>query len=62
MDIHCNNPNQYLTCRMRKINKHYSYYRFKHFIHSLRAHLSRYRFGHTREQFKNYAERYNIVL
>ena len=24
-----NDPNQYLTCRMCKINKHNSYYRYK---------------------------------
>ena len=49
MDNHYNDPFQYLTWKMCKINKNISYYRFKYFRGRLCVHLHRYRFGHTRD-------------
>ena len=52
MSMHYNDPNQYLTCRMCKINKLVSYYVFKCFRCRLCIDLHRYRFGHTKERFR----------
>ena len=30
MHIHFNDPNQYLLCRMCKVNKHITHFRFQH--------------------------------
>ena len=57
---HHNDPNQYLVCRMCKINKHISQYRFKHFYCRLCIYLHRYRFHHTKERFLEHAKKYNI--
>ena len=50
---HFNDPNQYLTCRMCKVYKHISQYRFKHFYCRLCTHLHKYRFGRTKEELEN---------
>ena len=60
MSKHYNDPNQYLTCRMCKTNKHISYCRFKCFRCRLCIHLHRYRFGHTKERFREHVKKYNI--
>ena len=57
---HYNDPNQYLTCRMCKINKHISYYRFKCLKCRLCISLHRYRFGHTEERYREHVKKYNI--
>ena len=60
LQVHFNNPNQYLVCRMCKVNKHISQYRFKHFYCRLCIYLHRYRFHHTKERFLEHAKKYNI--
>ena len=60
MSKHYKDPNLYFTCRMCKINKHISYYRFKCFRCRLCIHLHRYRFGHTKERFREHVNKYNI--
>ena len=60
MVVHFNNPNQYLVCRMCKVNKHISQYRFKRFYCRLCIYLHRYRFHHTKERFLEHAKKYNI--
>ena len=60
MSKHYNDPNQYLTCRICKINKHISYYRFKCFRCRLCIHLHRYRFGHTKERLREHVKKYNV--
>ena len=60
MSKHYNDPNQYLTCRMCKIIKHISYYRFKCFRCRLCIHLYRYRFGHNKKRFREIKKKYNI--
>ena len=62
MGAHFNDPNQYLVCRKCKINKHVSYYRFKHYTCSLCLYLIRFRFGHTKERFIEYIRKYNIEV
>ena len=57
---HHNDPNQYLVCRMCKVNKHISQYRFKHFYCRLCIYLHRYRYHHTKERFLEHAKKYNI--
>ena len=61
MSKHCNDLNHYLTCRMCKINKHISYYRFKCFRCRLCIHIHRYRFGHTEERFREHVKKCNIA-
>ena len=60
LQVHLNNPNQYLVCRMCQVNKHISQYRFKHFYCRLCIYLRRYRFHHTKEGFLEHAKKYNI--
>ena len=60
MVVHFDNPNKYLVCRMSKVNKHISQYRFKHFYCRLCIYLHRYRFYHTKERFLEHAKKYNI--
>ena len=60
MVVHFNNPNKYLVCRMCKVNKHISQYRFKPFYCRLCIYLHRYRFHHTKERFLEHAKKYNI--
>ena len=60
MSRHYKDPNQFLTCRMCKINKHISYYRIKCFRCRLCIHLHRDRFGHTKERFREHVKKYKI--
>ena len=60
MVVHLNNPNLYLVCRMCKVNKQISQYRFKQFYCRLCIYLHRYRFHHTKERFLAHAKKYNI--
>ena len=62
MHIHFNDPNQYLVCRMCKLNKHITHFRFKLFICWLCTYLSRYRFIRTKERFVEYAKKYSIEV
>ena len=57
---HYNDPNQYLTCNMCKVNKHISHYRFKHYTCRLCLYLFRYRFGNAKESFIEHANKYNV--
>ena len=59
MHFHFNDPNQYSVCRMCKVNKHITHFRFKHFTCKLCIYLSRYRFARTKERFVDYAKKYN---
>ena len=60
LQVHFNNPNQYLVSRMCKVNKHISQYRFKHFYCRFCIYLHRYRYHHTKESFLEHAKKYNI--
>ena len=60
MRKHNNDSNQYLVCRMCKLNKHISYYRFKRFRCRLCMFLHWYKINHNKDQFKKYEERYKI--
>ena len=60
LQVHFNNPNQYLVCRMCKVNKHITQFKFKHFYCRLCIYLHRYRFHHTKERFLEHAKKYNI--
>ena len=62
MDIHYNDPNQYLVCRKCKVSKYISQFRFKDSICRLCLNLSRYRFDHTRERFIEHVKKYNIEI
>ena len=44
LQVHFNNPNQYLVCRMCKVNKNITHYRCKLFYCWLFINLQRYRF------------------
>ena len=60
MSNYYSDPHQYLSCKMCKIVKDISYYRFKIFRCRLCVHLYRYRFEHTKHRFKEIAEVYKI--
>ena len=61
MSIHFNDPNQYLLCRMCKVNKHITF-RFKNFSCRLCVYVGRYRFHHTKERLLEHAINYNIEV
>ena len=56
MHRHFNDPNQLLVCRMCKVNKHISYFRFKHHTCRLCSHLNRFSFRHTKERFLEHSK------
>ena len=60
--IHFNDPNQYLVCRMCKLNKYITHMRFKLFTCRSCVYLSRYRFTRTKERFVEFAKKYNMKL
>ena len=62
MHKHFNDPNQYLVCRMCKVNKKITHFRNKHFTCRLCGYLSRYRFTRFNERFVEYAKKYNIEV
>ena len=62
MSIHFNDPNQYLLCRICKVKKHITQFRFKNFTCRLCVYLSRYRFHHAKERFLEHANNYNIEV
>ena len=62
MDIHYNDPNQFLICRKCKVDEYISHYRFKHFICRVCLYLKKYRFGrfgHTKERLIEQVKKYN---
>ena len=62
LQVHFNNPNQYLVCRMCKVNKDITQYRFKHFYCRLCIYLHGYRVHHTKERFLEHAKKNNIEV
>ena len=62
MHIPFNDPKQYLVCRICKVNKHISHFKFKHFTFRLCIYLSRYRFTRTKERFVEHSKKNNIKV
>ena len=60
MHILFHDPNQYLVCRMCKVNKNITHFRFKHFTCRLCIYLSRYRLTLTKKKFIECAKKCNI--
>ena len=57
---HHNDPNQYLTFAICKVNKPQSGFRFQQAQFRLYSYIQRYRYRQTKYKFKKYAEKYDV--
>ena len=47
---------------MCNVNQHISGFRFQNFKCRLCIYIHRYRYTHTKDRFKEYAEKFNIIM